>query len=104
MIRHPGNLDDAIDFACGANAANGLRRTNADKRLAIRVAIERRPAASDNEIARRVAVSVATVGAVRRILSNLDSIETPAERTFIHHKTGRLTTMDVSRIGRASTV
>jgi hypothetical protein len=29
---HPGDHDDALLFACGANASHGLRRTNADKK------------------------------------------------------------------------
>jgi hypothetical protein len=32
---HKGGRRDALLYACGANAAHGVRRTNADKRLAV---------------------------------------------------------------------
>jgi hypothetical protein len=35
-----GSLDDARWMACGVNAAHGLRRTNADKRMAVREALQ----------------------------------------------------------------
>lgn len=37
---HIGDLGAAIDYACGANAAHGLRRSNADKRNAVVKAVE----------------------------------------------------------------
>jgi hypothetical protein len=33
---HEGRVDDARIFACGANAKHGLRRTNEDKRKAVK--------------------------------------------------------------------
>jgi hypothetical protein len=36
---HNGTLEDAKWFACAANRAHGLRRTNADKRRAVEMAL-----------------------------------------------------------------
>jgi hypothetical protein len=34
-----GDWADAVEFACGANASHGLRRSNADKRRAVKLAL-----------------------------------------------------------------
>lgn len=36
---HVGDRSDAIEYAIGANKSNGLRRTNADKQMAVRAAL-----------------------------------------------------------------
>jgi hypothetical protein len=54
---------------------------------------------SDNEIARRCAVSPSTVGTVRRSLSKLDS-ETTRTYTTKH---GTVTTMSTTNIGKPET-
>ncbi len=67
----PGTRQDALLFAAGANADHGLRRTNADKRRAVRLVLEvaewRRW--SDREIARRCRVHHDLVADVRRDLA-----------------------------------
>lgn len=64
---HVGDRTDAIVFAVGANKTNGLRRTNADKQMAIRAAlsIERLAGMSDRAIAELVGVHHETVASMR---------------------------------------
>lgn len=52
-----GNRAEAIRHACGANIAHGLRRTNADKRRAVKLAIEAFPDLSSRAIAEMCCVS-----------------------------------------------
>lgn len=52
-----GTRCDAVKFALGANAAHGLRRTNADKRRAVEIALKEFPKLSSREIAKVCAVS-----------------------------------------------
>ncbi len=54
---HPGNKDSALLFALKANVGHGLRRTNADKRNAIRIALSKWPRKNNTEIADICAVS-----------------------------------------------
>lgn len=63
----PGSQRDAILFSLGANAAHGLRRTQADKRKAVMTILEDFEWSewSDREIARRCNVSVQLVQAVK---------------------------------------
>ena len=65
----PGGRLDAIEAACGANAAHGLRRTNKEKRWAVDtmfwVLDEKGDNQNDVEIARRCGVSSRFVGMVR---------------------------------------
>lgn len=65
---HVGTLSDAIQHATGANRAHGLPRTQADKRRAIRAALEheRMREWSDRAIAKHVGVDHKTVAAMRR--------------------------------------
>lgn len=65
--------DDAVLAAAGANKTHGLRRTNADKRRAVEMALSVAGGRSDHWIAERCGVSPTTVGTVRASLSNLDS-------------------------------
>ncbi|MGH1591797.1 hypothetical protein ACRBEV_29670 [Methylobacterium phyllosphaerae] len=62
-----GGLRDAILHSAGANAAHGLRRTNADKRRAVLMLLqdEEWSGWADREIARRCAVHHELVGRVR---------------------------------------
>jgi hypothetical protein len=64
---HLGDRDDAILFACGANAQHGLPRSRADKLKAVTTLIhsERWSGWSDREIARQCGVSHTYVAAVR---------------------------------------
>ncbi len=84
---HVGTLSDAIAYAVGANKANGLRRTNADKRMAVRAALahEALRLLSDRQIAIIVGVHNDTVSRMRNgesvALSESDSAPQPAEST-----------------------
>jgi len=93
-----GGIRDAELHAVSANATHGLRRTTADKRRAIEMLLEDPEWSkwSDNEIARRCAVSPSTVGTVRRSLSKLDSENA---RTYTT-KHGTISTMSTTNIGK----
>lgn len=60
-----GTRADAVRYALGANATHGLRRTNADKRRAVEIALREFPKLSSAEIGRVCAVSDMTVKRVR---------------------------------------
>jgi hypothetical protein len=92
-----GKRRDAILHAVGANATHGLRRTNADKRRAVRMLLEDKEwkGWSDRKIAGMCAVSPNFVGEVRRSLSS----DYSDRRTYIN-KYGAEDTMDVSDIGK----
>lgn len=64
---HPGTRRDALLFAAGANATNGLRRTNQDKRRAVQMLISDDEWAkkSDRWIAEKCGVSDKTVAKLR---------------------------------------
>lgn len=70
-----GTLRDAVLYSAGANGDHGLRRTNEDKRRAVRVLLDDPEWSrwSDREIARRAGVGPDLVGVVRRSLSANDS-------------------------------
>jgi hypothetical protein len=65
---HPGDRNDALLFACGANAQHGLPRSRSDKLKAVTTLIhsERWSGWSDREIARQCEVTHPFVAAVRR--------------------------------------
>ena len=71
---HTGSKDDALVFALGANAKNGLRRTNEDKRKCITIALERWPEWSDSRIAEICGVSHPTVGKIRPTVVKITTI------------------------------
>jgi hypothetical protein len=62
-----GGREDAVLFACGANASHGLRRSNEDKRKAVRALVRSEKWAhwSDHEIARQCRVSPPFVSKLR---------------------------------------
>jgi hypothetical protein len=62
----PGTKADALKFALGANIAHGLKRTNADKRRSVELALAEWPNLSNREIARICAVHHDHVGDVRK--------------------------------------
>lgn len=75
-----GTQEDARWLAAGANkdhAPAGLRRTNDDKRNAVRMALEIKPDLSDRAIAEHVGVSDKTVAAVRHAYEDLPRAEFP---------------------------
>lgn len=61
----PGSRQDAIRYALGANRDHGLRRTNADKRRAVEIALREFPDLSSRAIAEMCAVSHPTVESAR---------------------------------------
>ena len=60
-VVHEGGRKEALLHAAGANAAHGLRRTNADKRRAVLLVLEAFPKLSDRQIAERCGVDNKTV-------------------------------------------
>lgn len=63
-----GSQRDAVLFSLGANATHGLKRTNADKRKAVEVALAHTEFGqwSDRQLAEACGVSVTFVGSIRR--------------------------------------
>lgn len=99
-IIHPGGQREAILHSCSANAAHGWRRSNGDKRRAVQtlLADDEWSRWSDREIARHAMVSHTFVQGLRAAdTGNVASMD----RSFKHSKTGAVTTMDTSRIGKA---
>ena len=93
-----GTRRDAVLHSVGANAAHGMRRTNEDKRRAVRVLLEDAEWSqwSDREIARRCGVSPSHVGGLRPVASpsvQLGQIERKVERN------GTIYTQNTARIG-----
>jgi hypothetical protein len=64
-----GSKSDALKFALGCNAHHGLRRTNADKRHAVELALKEFPNLSDRALAEICIVSDHLVGDIRRELT-----------------------------------
>ena len=61
-----GTREDAAWAACGANQTHGLRRTNADKRKAVEMALKLHPEMSNGAIAEHCGVSHTFAGDMRR--------------------------------------
>ncbi|MDD4986777.1 MAG: DUF5131 family protein [Dehalococcoidales bacterium] len=96
---HNGGLRDAILYSTGANATNGLHRTNADKRRAVMALLTDNEWGrwSDREIARRAGVGHVMVNSLRRELSvQKEQIETAR----IVERNGTTYEMATERIGR----
>jgi len=72
-IVNPGTEYDALRFALSANVDHGLRRTNADKRRAVEIALKEWPKESDRQIARTCAVSHPFVMGIRAQLVTVTS-------------------------------
>jgi hypothetical protein len=94
-----GTERDAILYAVGANADHGLRRTNADKRYAVKTMLKDKEWGewSDGAIAQKVRVSPAFVGKVRREMT-INGFEFSSKRIG---KDGR--TLETSNIGSRNT-
>lgn len=75
-----GTKADALMFALGANARHGLRRTNADKRRCVELAIAEWPGLSDRKLAEICAVSDALVSDVREAQVQESRTCPPAKR------------------------
>lgn len=70
----PGSRIDALKHALGANATNGLYRTNADKRNVAEIAVREWPDLSNAFLAEVCKVSPALVGKVRTELTQSGAI------------------------------
>lgn len=73
---HEGGRTDALRHALGANATNGVCRTNADKRNAIEIALEEWPDRANPVIAEICRVSADLVRRVRQEMAQSGRIET----------------------------
>jgi len=96
-----GDYRDALLKSCATNSEHGKRRTNEDKRQKVLMLLEDEEWKnwSDREIARQCKVGHPLVGELRNHTGRNTSIET--ERTFIHPKTGKPTTMNTTNIGKS---
>ena len=95
-----GSREDAQWKAYGANAAHGLRRTNADKRRVVELALLHRNGAgcSNRQIARHCGASLGLVNLVRKDLEASEQIVQMETRTV--QRGDQVYEMDVSNIGR----
>jgi hypothetical protein len=107
-----GTYRDALLFAAAANAAHGLRRTNADKRRAVAMLLADPECAGwpDREIARHCRVGAPLVGEVRAHLKEItdrpaghlsEITDTPTARTVTRN--GVTYTMNTTKIGKRRT-
>jgi hypothetical protein len=96
-----GSKRDAVLYSVGANAALGLRRTDADKRRAVKTLLndDEWAAWSDNAMAKACAVSQPFVSGLRSITSNVIS-DGPTEKTFTT-KYGTTASMNTTHIAKA---
>lgn len=78
---HEGSRTDALRHALGANATNGIYRSNADKRNACEVALEEWPNMSNAVIAELCKVSPDLVRRCRLEMEKLNRIESSKEVT-----------------------
>lgn len=74
-----GTRGDALKFALGANATNGLYRSHADKRNAVEIALEEWPQLSNSVLSELCKVSDELVRRCRHTMEKLQRIEPQAE-------------------------
>lgn len=75
-----GGKSDALWHSAGANTDHGKRRTNADKRKAVKLALELKPDASNRMLAEHCNVSDALVAEVRKSTARTCSSANPPKR------------------------
>ncbi len=92
----PGDRDDALLFACGANATHGMPRTNADKRKAVKTLLgcEKWSNWSDRQIAQQCNVSHPFVAKIRRRLETFPGADPSGQ------KASRPSVPDVTATGK----
>lgn len=71
-----GTRTDALKYALGANSTHGLKRTNADKRRSVELAVQEWPKMSNREIARLCSVSEYAVREFREVSCDKNAPET----------------------------
>jgi len=98
-----GTRRDAVLYSVGSNASHGLRRTNEDKRKAVRTLLYDDEWAqwSDREIARRCGVSNFTVSKMRQEMQESSLLDSNSEERSYTTKHGTISTMNTGRIGAA---
>ena len=72
---YEGSRTDALRYALGANATNGVYRSNADKRNAVEIALEEWPNMSNSVIAELCRVSSDLVRRSRSAMEKMERIE-----------------------------
>lgn len=90
---HPGGRAEALKHALGANASNGLHRSNADKRRCVEIALREFPKLSSRAVAKMCGVSNHMVDDTRPAVqlgdspsstrTSLDGKERPATRRVV---------------------
>jgi hypothetical protein len=102
---HEGTKRDAVLYSVGANATNGLRRTNDDKRKAVTTLLQDDEwrTWTDREIASVCSVAHSFVAKVRaEVKASLDSESSDANQRKYKDKHGNESTMDVSGIAESN--
>jgi ParB-like chromosome segregation protein Spo0J len=79
-VIHKGTLKDAIWFSIGANTSNGVRRSPADKKCAIEIALSKFPDRTQEQIAGHVGCAQSYVHKVSRELITSDKLKAPPTR------------------------
>lgn len=97
---HEGSLQDAVRFSAGVNADHGVRRTRADKRLAVSKLLDdpKGRTWSDYELAEAAKVSHWLVASMRAELTPSSGSDEEELRTY-RNKHGQIATMRVGAIG-----
>lgn len=95
---HEGGHREAVLFAVSANATNGIRRTNADKRKAVTILLmdEEWKTWTDHRIAEHCGVSQPMVSSLKKELTEND-FQFPSRRKCKNGKT-----METNKIGKPS--
>src|SRR5438477_10918708 len=94
---HEGSREDALKFALSANATHGIRRTNADKRRAVELALGTFKTLTDRAIAEMCGVGRDLVGEARAQVSESDTCrpDESQSRTGLDGKKYRVKTAKV---------
>jgi hypothetical protein len=92
-----GSKVEALKFALGCNAHHGLRRTNADKRHAVAIALREFPQLSDRALAEMCLVGNDLVGEMRRAQLSVSDSCAVQTRVGLDGKVRRLPTAPMAR-------
>ena len=99
VFETPGQREDAVELACGANSTHGLPRTPDDKRRAVEalLKLEKWKTKSDREVAKQCGVGATLVGDVRAKLTSRGE-QSPQVREITRN--GKTVQLDTTYIGR----
>lgn len=81
-----GSKQDCLRYALLSNVGHGIRRSNADKRHSVKLALVEFNGLSDGIIAEYCAVSVSFVGDIRRVMVDTKELEPVEKRKGIDGK------------------